>query len=163
MTIIIAGLVTFAILWYAWCRITASRRLRQSIRHTVPHRNGGIGHLRGSPSISTPFRIPSAHTPSQPRRSSSTAPLSSLPTLSQIITLSRPTSCLGVSETERKSPETETDLECPICYEDMKGRVSVGSSFCGHQLCRTCRALIVSAAESKRTVARCHACRAPYD
>jgi len=51
-------------------------------------------------------------------------------------------------------------LECPICFEDMTGRIVKGAP-CEHTLCRDCRERIIASATSDQP-ARCHACRMPY-
>jgi len=160
VVIIIGGLASVAILWYVWWRVTAQRRQFQRMNYpTVSPNSDQMQQVHHLPSVATPLPMPPLRARSQPRRTSSTAPLSSLPTLSQMIASSRPTSSSGTFETEIKTP---TGFECPICYEDMTGRVSVGSSLCGHQLCQSCRALVMSTAEADGLMARCHACRAPY-
>ncbi|KAF8337488.1 uncharacterized protein EI90DRAFT_3043149 [Cantharellus anzutake] len=52
--------------------------------------------------------------------------------------------------------------ECPICYEDMTGRMTTGAP-CGHLLCRDCRALILRFAREEGRRASCHFCRSYYE
>ena len=55
--------------------------------------------------------------------------------------------------------ETSLLRLCPICLEDMAGRVVVGAP-CGHTLCRTCRAKLVQSSDKRP---KCHMCRTPYE
>ena len=48
---------------------------------------------------------------------------------------------------------------CPICLEDMAGRVVVGAP-CGHALCQTYRAKHVQSCDKRP---KCHMCRTPYE
>ncbi|KAF9506116.1 hypothetical protein BS47DRAFT_461661 [Hydnum rufescens UP504] len=152
---------------YVWLGRMAWRNLPWARPPTVSHNNDGMQQVHRLPSGAAPSPMPSVRARSQPRQPLSTTPVSSLPPLSQIVILPREKLSLSShaerSGTEINRPETHiADSECPICFEDMTVRVSVASSFCGHQLCQTCRELVVSTAERNGTRARCHACRAPY-
>jgi len=162
--IAIAGIGLSMLYCYVWWGRMAWQNFRRARRPTVSHNNDGMQQVHRPPSGVAPSPMPSVRTRSQPRQPLSTTPVASLAPLSQIVILPRQKLSLS-SHAERSGTEINThiaDSECPICFEDMTVRVSVASSFCGHQLCQTCRELVVSTAERNGAKARCHACRAPY-
>ncbi|KAF9519300.1 hypothetical protein BS47DRAFT_21728 [Hydnum rufescens UP504] len=58
----------------------------------------------------------------------------------------------------RTTHSDSSQVQCPICLEDMTGRATTGAP-CGHMLCRTCRENLIDSSDSWP---KCHMCRMPY-
>lgn len=147
--IVFVSMMMVIIPWFVWRRRMARLGFEWNMRPRPSRRDIYASTLSTHPAFMEPYPVAS---PGGYRRSSRGAPLAPLPSL---------TTTYSWSSEKHLSDEGGGVPECPICYEDMTGRTTVGAP-CGHLLCRSCRELVVDTAARNGERAKCHACRAPY-